>query len=116
MSVDMVAKLSVALGVDPLILYGGTFVGYLSDFQTLYPGERWLPVTEESLLEQFRKLNAHGRKIAAERVDELAGIDWKVTYKTVTGSRFDAKAFRKDHSAMAEKYTRQTTTRRLTIA
>lgn len=74
MSVDMVEKLSIALGVDPLILYGGTFVGYLSDFQTLYPGERWLPVTEESLLEQFRKLNAHGRKIAAERVEELTKI------------------------------------------
>ena len=53
--------------------------------------------------------------MTTQGVDELAGIDWKVTYKTVTGSRFDAKAFRKDHAVMAEKYTRQTTTRRLTI-
>ena len=59
------------------------------------------------------EIKAH---MTIQGVDELAGIDWKVSYKTVTGTRFDAKAFRKDHAVMAEKYTRQTTTRRLTIA
>ena len=60
--------------------------------------------------------SADGNIYSFQGVDELAGIDWKVSYKTVTGTRFDAKAFRKDHAVMAEKYTRQTTTRRLTIA
>ncbi|MDO4175208.1 MAG: hypothetical protein Q4D42_10640 [Eubacteriales bacterium] len=51
-----------------------------------------------------------------QNVDELIGTDWKVTYKTVNSSRFDTKAFRKDHAVMAEKYTKQTSVRRLTIA
>lgn len=51
------------------------------------------------------EIKAH---MTAADVTELTGIDWKVTYKTVTGSCFDAKAFRKDHAVMAEKYTCQT--------
>lgn len=54
--------------------------------------------------------------MTTQHVDELIGTDWKVTYKTVNSSRFDTKAFRRDHAVMAEKYTKQTSTRRLTIA
>ena len=57
--------------------------------------------------------------IAAEMttagVDTMTGNDWKVTYKTVNSSRFDTKAFRKDHAVMAEKYTKQTSSYRLTV-
>lgn len=48
-------------------------------------------------------------------LEELTGTDWKITYRTVAGSRFDTKAFRRDHAKMAEQYTRQTSTRRLTV-
>lgn len=48
--------------------------------------------------------------------EEMTGTDWKVTYKSVTSSRFDSKAFKADHAKLAELYTRTTATRRLTIA
>ncbi len=84
-----------------------------------------------SKVNQLRELRRMADELAAEMesikdeikahmttagVDELAGTDWKVTYRVVTGSRFDAKAFRKDHAKMAEKYMRQTSTRRLVLA
>ena len=31
----------------------------------------------------------------AEGVDTISGVDWKVTYKTVTASRLDTSAFKK---------------------
>ena len=44
----------------------------------------------------------------------LAGA-CKVTWKTVTSSRFDSAAFKRDHADLAEAYTKRTTCRRFTI-
>ena len=41
---------------------------------------------------------------------------FKVTWKTVTSSRFDSSRFKKDHAALAEAYTKTTTTRRFTVS
>lgn len=52
----------------------------------------------------------------AAGVDTLAGLDYKITYKTVTASRLDAKALRAELPALYAKYTRQTTSRRFVLA
>jgi predicted phage-related endonuclease len=49
-------------------------------------------------------------------VDTIAGVDYKVTYKSVTSSRFDSTAFRKDNPEIAAAYMKTTTTRRFTVA
>ena len=36
--------------------------------------------------------------MAANEVDELAGTDWKITWKLVKTRRFDSKAFKATHA------------------
>lgn len=55
-------------------------------------------------------------EMSAREVDELAGSDWKVTWKAVTTSRFDTKAFKATHAELYGQYTRETTSRRFTVA
>ena len=52
----------------------------------------------------------------AAQVDTLSGNDWKVTYKAITSSRLDTSALRKTLPDVAERFTKQTTTRRFLIA
>lgn len=49
-------------------------------------------------------------------VDELAVDVYKIRWKVVTGLRFDTSAFRKTHSDLYQQYTKQTTSRRFTVA
>lgn len=48
-------------------------------------------------------------------VDTITGTEHKATYKTVTGSRIDTAAIKKDLPEIAARYTRATTTRRFTF-
>lgn len=48
-------------------------------------------------------------------VDTVTGTEHKATYKTVTGSRIDTTAIKKDLPEIAAKYTKSTTTRRFTF-
>ena len=48
--------------------------------------------------------------------DTLTGADWKVTWKTVTASRFDSKAFKEDHADIYNQYTKTTASRRFCVA
>ena len=52
----------------------------------------------------------------AEGVDTINGVDWKVTYKTVTASRLDTNAFKKVLPELAAQFTKSTTSRRFCIA
>ena len=52
----------------------------------------------------------------AEGVDTINGVDWKVTYKTVTASRLDTNAFKKALPEFAAQFTKSTTSRRFCIA
>ena len=52
----------------------------------------------------------------AAQVDTLTGADYKVTYKAVTSSRLDTSALKKAMPDIAERFTKQTTTRRFLIA
>lgn len=48
--------------------------------------------------------------------DTLTGADYKITWKTVTSSRFDSTAFKKAMPELAERFTKSTTSRRFIVA
>lgn len=52
----------------------------------------------------------------AEGVDTISGMDWKVTYKTVTSSRLDTAALKKVLPDLAQQFTNTTTARRFCVA
>ena len=58
-------------------------------------------------------LTAHMTAIDA---DTLSGVDYKITWKSVTSSRFDSTAFKKAMPEIAERFTRSTTSRRFVVA
>ena len=49
-------------------------------------------------------------------VNELIGTEHKATYREVTSSRFDSKAFKADHADMYEAYKKSSTSMRFTFA
>lgn len=55
-------------------------------------------------------------EMAAREVDELAGADWKVTWRLVNSRRFDSKAFKATHGELYDQYCSETATRRFTVA
>lgn len=55
-------------------------------------------------------------EMMAQGVDEMAVSCFKVRYKEVKTSRFDSTAFKKTHADLYEQYTKQTTSKRFTIA
>ena len=82
-------------------------------------------------IQELRELRRMADEIAAEidgitdqiknhmdaaQVDTLSGNDWKVTYKAITSSRLDTSALRKALPDIAERFTKQTTTKRFLIA
>ena len=48
--------------------------------------------------------------------DTLTGADWRITWKPVTASRFDSKAFKADHADLYGQYSKTTTSRRFCVA
>lgn len=44
------------------------------------------------------------------------GVDYKITWKSVTSSRFDRTAFKKAMPELAERFSRSTTSRRFVVA
>lgn len=55
-------------------------------------------------------------EMTARAVDELAGADWKITYKSVTSSRLDSAALKKALPDVAAQFTKSTTSRRFCVA
>ncbi len=51
----------------------------------------------------------------AQGTESLAGEGWKASWKNVTSSRFDSKAFKADHADLYTAYSKQTTTCRFLI-
>lgn len=54
-------------------------------------------------------MDAHG-------MDTLLGFDWKVTWKSVTSSRLDTTALKKDLPDIAARFMKQTTVKRFVLA
>ena len=49
-------------------------------------------------------------------MDTLLGMDWRITWKSVTSKRLDTAALRKAMPDVASAFTRETTTRRFVLA
>ena len=64
----------------------------------------------ESLKDQLKE------RMTAAGVESLAGSEHKATCKTVTSSRVDTAAIKRDMPEVAARYTKTTTTRRFTFA
>lgn len=55
-------------------------------------------------------------EMTARGVDELAGLDWKATYKEVTFNRLDSTALKKALPEVAERFSKTTTSCRFVLA
>ena len=56
------------------------------------------------------------RYMVDNQLDTLTGTEHKATYKTVTSSRIDTTALKRNAPDIAEKYTKTTETKRFTFA
>ena len=54
--------------------------------------------------------------MTASGLEVLTGDEHKATYKTVTSSRIDTAALKKEHPDIATQYTKTTETKRFTFA
>lgn len=68
-------------------------------------------VTEiETIQDELKShMDAHG-------MDTLLGFDWKVTWKSVTSSRLDTTALKKELPDIAARFMKQNTVRRFVLA
>ena len=54
-------------------------------------------------------------EMAQQGAETLTAGDYKMTWKVVTGTRFDSTAFKKANPELAKAYTKETRTCRFTI-
>ena len=54
-------------------------------------------------------------KAAMGEQEEMLCEEYKLTYQTVSTSRFDSARFRREHADLADAYTRATTYRRFCV-
>lgn len=66
--------------------------------------------TVEALKDQIKQY------MTENQLDTLAGDEHKATYKTVSSSRVDTAALKRDHPDIATVYTKKTETKRFTFA
>lgn len=71
----------------------------------------------EELQAEAEALTDKLKGVMVERGTEtLQGDGWKATWKNITSSRFDGKAFKADHADLYSQYTRATTTTRFVLS
>lgn len=54
--------------------------------------------------------------MTAQGVDELTGLDFKITWKEITSSRFDSTGFKKAQPELYRQFTKSSTSRRFVLA
>lgn len=60
--------------------------------------------------------NAIKAEMTRRGVDVLSGVDYRVSWKSVVSSRFDAKAFQSAHSGLYAAFQRPSTVRRFCVS
>lgn len=55
-------------------------------------------------------------ELTAQNTEELNAGEYKIRFTTVTSNRFDSKSFKALYSELYKQFTKQTTSRRFTIA
>lgn len=53
--------------------------------------------------------------MTAANTDELTGADYKITWKTVTSSRIDTAALKRELPSVVERFSKTTITRRFVL-
>lgn len=78
---------------------------------------RELEGQQETLQKQIDELKDQIKQDMEKKgVDELQAGSFIIRWKTILSSRFDAKAFQKEHESLYSQYLKQTQSRRFTIA
>lgn len=71
---------------------------------------------KEELEAEIEALTDRIKTVMVDRGEEtLTGDGWKASWKNVTSSRFDSKAFKADHADLYTAYSKPTTTCRFLI-
>lgn len=55
-------------------------------------------------------------EMTARETEELITDEYKIRWKKVVSNRFDTTSFKKNHADLYEQYTKNTETRRFTVA
>lgn len=55
-------------------------------------------------------------EMTTRNADTLIGPDWKATWKNVTSTRFDSKAFKIEHADLYADYSKSSESRRFVLA
>lgn len=75
----------------------------------------WTRILEEAQAELDSLKDTVKAEMAERGTDTLMGADWKVTWKAVTSSRFDSKAFKADHADLYAVYVKPSVSRRFCL-
>ena len=54
--------------------------------------------------------------MTAEGLDTIAGADFKITWREVSSARLDSAALKRDHAELYSQYSRETVSKRFTLA
>lgn len=54
--------------------------------------------------------------MTAQGAEEMTAGEYKIRYALITSNRFDSKAFKATYAALYEQFTKQTTSRRFSVA
>ena len=78
--------------------------------------KEWEALAEEAAAEIEALKNSIKEEMEARNVEELEAAQYIVRFATVLSNRFDTTAFKRDHADVYKLYTKQTTSRRFSIA
>ena len=78
--------------------------------------KEWESLAAEAAAEIENLKDAIKREMDARGVEELEAGQYIARFTTVLTNRFDSTAFKREHSEMYKMYTKQTTSRRFSIA
>ena len=84
--------------------------------ETMKELAQWQRMAEEIAATVDGLKDAINKYMEENQLDTLTGAEHKATYKTVTSSRIDTTALKRNAPDIAEKYTKTTETKRFTFA
>ena len=85
-----------------------------NEIQTKARELKELKLMQEELAAEISAIEDALKAAMGER-EELVCGEYKLTYQTVTSSRFDSTRFKKDHAELAAAYTKATSYRRFSV-
>ncbi len=78
--------------------------------------KEWESVIVEAQAEAEAIKDTIKAELAAREVEELEAGTYIVRWSTVLSNRFDTTAFKREHNDLYKQFTKQSTSRRFTIA